>query len=287
MNLKVTFIFAVAIFLSASAQQKKGNNIMEKIISKDGTAISYTKSGTGPPLLLVHGTTANHNRWNTVLPYFEKQFTVYAMDRRGRGGSSDSPDYNFLKEAEDIAAVVDSIGKPVFVLGHSFGSVCCLEAALLTKNIKRLILYEPPMPIGLPFYPEEAPGKMQKLIDEGKPEEALEFFFKKIVGMPDKEFEMYSKLPVYKERIKLAYTIPREMIIDKYYTFDAKRFSNVNVPTLMLLGGDSPPVFKKSTQAVNSALPDSRVIEMPGQQHIAMDTNTELFVNEVMKFLLE
>jgi pimeloyl-ACP methyl ester carboxylesterase len=59
------------------------------------------------------------------------------MDRRGRGGSEDNADYDILREAEDVAGVVEEIfqqvGEPVLVLGHSYGAVCSLEAALLRQ----------------------------------------------------------------------------------------------------------------------------------------------------------
>lgn len=64
------------------------------------------------------------------------------MDRRGRGESGDGPAYSLDREAEDVAALVDSIGQPVNVLGHSYGALCAIKAALLTNNIRRLILYE-------------------------------------------------------------------------------------------------------------------------------------------------
>ncbi|MFO7525045.1 MAG: alpha/beta fold hydrolase, partial [Ignavibacteriaceae bacterium] len=92
---------------------------MEKVISNDGTEISYVKKGNGHALILVHGTTADHTRWLPIFPYFENHFTLYAMDRRGRGGSGDSPVYSIMKEAEDIAAVAESVEGPVFLLGHS------------------------------------------------------------------------------------------------------------------------------------------------------------------------
>jgi pimeloyl-ACP methyl ester carboxylesterase len=79
---------------------------MEQITSNDGAVIGFQRSGAGQPLLLVHGTTADHRRWSPISPHFEQHFTVYAMDRRGRGGSSDSPDYHIMREAEDVAAVV-------------------------------------------------------------------------------------------------------------------------------------------------------------------------------------
>ena len=58
--------------------------VQEKAISRDGTAIAYWRSGRGRPLVLVHGTTADHTRWQPVLELFEPDATVYAMDRRGR-----------------------------------------------------------------------------------------------------------------------------------------------------------------------------------------------------------
>jgi pimeloyl-ACP methyl ester carboxylesterase len=56
---------------------------------------------------------------------------------------------------------------------------------------------------------------------------------------------------------------------------------------LLLRGGDSPPLFRQAVEAVDAALPDSRVVILPGQQHVAMDTNPELFVREVLGFLVE
>lgn len=119
---------------------------METVRSKDGTAIAFQRSGAGSPLVLVHGAVSDHSRWMPILPPLEKQFTVYALDRRGRGGSGDTKLYAIEREFEDIAAVVDSIGGPVDLLAHSFGAFCALEAARLTSNIGRLILYEPPPP---------------------------------------------------------------------------------------------------------------------------------------------
>ena len=55
----------------------------------DGNPIAYQHSGNGPPLVLVHGTTADHTRWQLVLAALEQHFTVYAMDRRGPGESGD------------------------------------------------------------------------------------------------------------------------------------------------------------------------------------------------------
>lgn len=265
----------------------KDTTAMQKTISKDGTIISFQKSGSGPPILLVHGTTADHSRWDALLPRLQQHFTVFAMDRRGRGESGDAPDYSIMREAEDVAAVLEAIEQPVFLLGHSYGAVCALEASLLTDNISRLILYEPPIPTGLPMYPPGIPGKMQALIDRNQLESALELFMREVVRMPEKELEKYRQLPTWKVRIKLAPTIPRELVIDQMYRFVSSKFSQLSVPTLLLLGGDSPPLFQQATEAVKSALPDCKLVTLPGQQHIAMDTSPELFIREVLQFLVQ
>jgi pimeloyl-ACP methyl ester carboxylesterase len=258
---------------------------MVKITSKDGSRVAYSRSGAGPPLVLVHGTTADHSRWARVLPELETHYTVYAMDRRGRGGSGDAAEYAIEREFEDVAAVVEAVGQPVFLLGHSYGAICSLEASLLTDNVRRLIIYEPPIPIDGPIYPPGVPERIQALVDAGDPEAALEVFFREVVRMPDREFEAYRTLPAWKVRIALAPTIPRELTIERAYRFQPARFAQFSIPTLLLVGGDSPPIFRQITNVVSAALPTSRVAVMAGQQHIAMDTAPELFLKEVIGFL--
>jgi pimeloyl-ACP methyl ester carboxylesterase len=260
---------------------------MAQITSKDGTVIGTWQSGAGKPLLLVHGTTADHGRWSAILPQFEPNFSVYAMDRRGRGASSDSPNYDIMREAEDVAAVVEAIGEPVSVLAHSYGAVCSLEGSLLTDKIDRLVLYEPPIPTGLPAYPPGVPERIQALVDDGDLEAALELFFREIVRMPAEELAKYRQLPAWKTRIQLAPTIPRELAFDQTYKFDAEKFADLHTPTLLLLGEESPPLFQQAIASADAALPESRVVILPGQRHIAMDTAPELFVSEALNFLTE
>ena len=137
---------------------------LQKVLSKDGTSIAYWRSGKGSPLVLIHGTSADHTRWRTVTPALEERFTVYAVDRRGRGASGDSNRYAIEREFEDVASVVDSIDGPVNLLGHSYGALCSLEASLLTSKIRKLILYEPPIPVGMEIYPPAILNKLQALL---------------------------------------------------------------------------------------------------------------------------
>ena len=133
---------------------------METVTSRDGTPIAYERSDEGPPLILMHGMASTHLTWAFVLPELQEHFTVYAMDRRGRGesGVGGGTDYSMEREVEDVVAVIDSTDGPVDLLGHSYGAILALEVALRrTDRVRRLVLYEGriPLPEGAQRYPPE------------------------------------------------------------------------------------------------------------------------------------
>jgi pimeloyl-ACP methyl ester carboxylesterase len=84
-----------------------------------------------------------------------------------------------------------------------------------------------------------------------------------------------------------VHTIPREFQAVEAYRCEPERFKHLNVPTMMLLGGDSPSFAKENVEYWHKTLPNSRIVVLPGQQHIAMDTAPDLFVREVQGFLNE
>jgi pimeloyl-ACP methyl ester carboxylesterase len=253
------------------------------VVSRDETSIAVWRSGGGPPLVLIHGAAADHSRWAPVLPALEKDFTVLAIDRRGRGQSGDADLYALEREFEDVLAVVESAGEAVNVLGHSYGAMCAVEAALQTDRIAKLVLYEPPM--GFLASSPEVVDQLQALLEAGRRDELLAFFMREVAGLPADQVELLRSLPAWPARLDAAGTIPREERASRAYDFDPDRFRDLNVPTLFLQGGDSPDPFKAAGEALRATLPDCRVVVMPGQRHAAMDTGTDLFTAEVLSFL--
>ena len=232
-----------------------------KVVSEDGTPIAVWRSGEGAPLVLIHGAAADHNRWAPVLPALEERFAVFAVDRRGRGPSGDATDYALEREYEDVVAVVESAGAAVNVLGHSYGGICALEAALLTDGIGKLVLYEPPM-----GYLKSAPhvvDRLHKLLEEGRRDELLGYFMREVAGLPPDQVELLRSLPAWEARLDAADTIAREERASREYVFDAARFRDLDVPTLYLQGGDSSEPFRAAGEALRSAPPDIFVAVMP------------------------
>ena len=261
---------------------------MDKVISPDGTAIAYHRRGKGPPLVLVPGTgAANPVAWTRVIPTLEKQFCVYAMDRRGHGESSDLPAYALEKEFEDIAAILDSVEEPADVLGHSFGALCALEASLRTKNIRKLILYEPAISLtDMPIYSAGVIERLQALLDAGDHEAAVTIYYREVADLSREDIDRLKVSPAWPERVAAAHTLLREAQAEEAYTLDPQRFKSMQTPTLLLQGGDSPQFLKRATETIQRALPNSRIAIMPGQQHIAMYTAPGIFLQNVLAFLL-
>jgi pimeloyl-ACP methyl ester carboxylesterase len=110
---------------------------MQKVQSRNAT-ISYAQSGSGQPLVLVHGGWSDHaDIWRAVLPALEKRFTCMAIARRGRGESSKTSGHSIDDEADDVAAAIDAAGDDVFLLGHSYGARVAVAAAARSPRVAR------------------------------------------------------------------------------------------------------------------------------------------------------
>ena len=67
-----------------------------------GVAIAYERTGSGPPLVLVHGITESRRTWDPLIPSLAERFDVVAVDLRGHGESAKVPPFDVGTLAEDI-----------------------------------------------------------------------------------------------------------------------------------------------------------------------------------------
>jgi pimeloyl-ACP methyl ester carboxylesterase len=120
---------------------------MDKVTSRDGTAIAFDRYGAGPAIILVAGAfqhRAIDPKTTQLAKHLAGAFTVLHYDRRGRGDSGDTLPYAVEREVEDIAALIDEAGGSAHVFGMSSGAALGLEAAARTLAVTKLALYEPP-----------------------------------------------------------------------------------------------------------------------------------------------
>jgi pimeloyl-ACP methyl ester carboxylesterase len=259
--------------------------MMVTAVSSDGTKITSWRSGTGPALVLVHGTAIDHTQWDGVVPELAPYFSVYAMDRRGRAASGDGPAFAIEREVEDVVAVVHEIGNSVHIIGSSYGAICALEAARRTQRIASLVLYEPPLLGGMYELPPGFLDEVERLNAEGSREEAAVHVYQTMMRLSPEEIEQLRADPGWGNRVASVPAIPREVRAVQDYRFNWNAYRDMDRRTLLLDGELSPPPLRASTAAVNAILSHSRVVVLHGQGHGALRFAPKLVAAEVLAFL--
>lgn len=260
------------------------------VTSPDGTPIAVHRSGRGRPLVLVHGTTATAARWQAVLPLLETHVAPCAVDRRGRGASGDGTAYSLAREAVDVAAVVEAVvaddagADGTDVLGHSYGALVALEAALLTTRVRRLVLYEPVV-TGAASFPSRTEARFEELLAQGRREDVVVELLRNLAGVPEEHLALMRADPSWAERVAAAHTVVRETRAESDYACEPARFAALRTLTMLLDGTESPDMCRRSTALVAAAIPRATVRTLRGQGHVAMVSAPDLFVSEVLAFL--
>lgn len=264
------------------------STVTETVTSPDGTTIAVERSGSGPPVVFVHGAGADYTSWNLIRPLLEEQVTVYAVERRGRGKSGDTEPYAIEREFEDVTAVIESIDEPVSLVGSSYGGTCALEAARRVDELASLVLYEPAFPVeGYTLCPERFLDEYEALLEAGARERALERLYREVADLSSELIEALRSAPDWQARVAAAHTVLRELQAETQYEFDAGRFETVTVPTMLLTGSESRQYLKETTAVAADALPNSRIVTFEGQGHVAYATAPERFVDVLLPFVEE
>ncbi len=258
-------------------------------MSMDGTSIAWFREtppeGGRPvpsspgraPLILVHGTTADHTTFRVFGPRMATSRPVFSIDRRGRGGSGDTLPYEIEREFEDVAAVAEALdgagGRGVDVLGHSYGGRVAMGAGLLTRRIRRIVSYEGAVAPGVG---ERIPGmtdRLDALLAEDRRGELLETFLLDVVDMTPDEWEAFRTSPTFPLRVAAAHTVARELRAGSSAQTALERYAAVAQPVLQVLGSESPSFFREGADALARRLGHGRPVVIDGARHAAHHTH--------------
>jgi pimeloyl-ACP methyl ester carboxylesterase len=257
--------------------------VLRHVTSPDGVRIACEVSGDGPPVVLIHG--AGSARWSfdAVRPYLERSFTVVAIDRRGRGDSTDGESYSLEREFEDVAAVVRDLGRGTVLAGHSYGGLVATGAALLLEDLPRLVLYEPPM--GGVLAGSATIERWERLIAENDRDLLVREFLREIGGYDDEAIDELESSPVWEARKRVTPTLPRELRAELAHRLDA--LARITAPTLLLVGSERTEWAIRSTGAYEELLPSAARVVLEGHGHGANVSAPGLLAAELRRFLLD
>lgn len=263
---------------------------MNTVISKDGTKIAYEKQGNGPAVILIASAVADHRDASQLAEQLAAHFTVYNYDRRGRGQSSDVAPYAVQREVEDIEALIHTAGGNACLFGSSSGAVLALEAASsLGNQVTKLYLYEPPFIINdsRKPVPTDYVQHLNTLNEADRRSEAVEYFVSEALGIPAEYIGYMKADPSWQAMESMSHTLAYDGMImcdtQSGKPLPTDRWK-VNVPTLIMTGENSEPLFHDSAKALAELLPLVESRTLPGQDHSAVVMAPSIIAKTIIDF---
>ena len=218
----------------------------------------YTKTGSGPPLLLLHGNGEDGTYFVHQVEEFSRDFTVYAIDTRGHGQSPrGGAPFTISQFADDLLAFMDRQGLPrADILGFSDGGNIALIFALRHPDrVRRLILN------GANLDPKGVKPLVQLPI---------------VLGY---HFASLSKSPKAKARAELLGLMVNEPHIDP------ADLGKLSMPVLVI-AGTRDMIRENHTRLIANRIPNARLVLIPGDHFIA-NKAPAAFDRAVRQFLEE
>jgi pimeloyl-ACP methyl ester carboxylesterase len=249
--------------------------VTEKVESKDGTQIAYEKVGSGPPLVVVGGAFCDRRARAAGIPLarlLADSFTVYCVDRRGRGDSTDTSPYAVAREVEDVAALVGVTGEATFAYGYSSGAMLLIECALAGVPLQKLALYEPPLVLEphREAVPVDLGEQLVALTTAGKRSEAAELFLTRAIGMPAPYVQQMKAGPAWRSLEAISHTLSYDAAITRDPRSVLARAPGLTIPTLLLDGTKSQGWMRAAVAELAKALPHAQYRGLPEQTHDVM-----------------
>ena len=237
--------------------------------SADGTTLAFDVEGDGPPIVLVGGAFNTRPTTSPLAGALRDRFSTFNLDRRGRGGSGDTPPYAVEREIEDIAAVIGAAGGSAAVFGYSSGATLALHAAARCSAITKLVVYDAPFAVdeSHPRLPAGFADELERLVGAGRRGDAVELYQRVAVGIPEDVVVRMRQAPFRAGLEAIAHTLSYDARVVGDLTLPTDLFRAITAPTLVIDGEVSPPIMRTAAEALVRTLPDARRCTLAGEGH--------------------
>ncbi|MEU8995428.1 alpha/beta hydrolase [Streptomyces caniferus] len=253
--------------------------------SFDGTAISCRRMGSGPPVVMVHGSGGGLHSWQPVAERLADRFELWTPARRGYApsGPGRSPK-RFADEVGDVRTLIDRIGRPVHLVGMSYGATVALHATAAGLPVRSLVLWEPPLyAAGEELTPVLA--RFEELTAHGDRRQADRLLAEKVARVPAALLDLMDAGEPADDEPSDAPGWCRDLESMAADTVDVERWSAVTVPTLLMRGADTWQPMPETLERLATVLPHVTHVTFPGQMHFAPSVVPEAVAAEIARFL--
>ncbi|WP_299047420.1 alpha/beta hydrolase [uncultured Tateyamaria sp.] len=253
------------------------------LVSPAGVKIGYDIWGEGPPLVLIHGSFSDQiTNWRHVKPLLAPHVTGYAMSRRGRGLTDRTEGHKLPDEIADAVALIETIGKPVHLLGHSYGAAVALGAAAAVPDlVRKLVVYEAPWPH---IVDDETIDALAGLGASGDWQGFSMRFFSQVLSVPQAELDAAQHTEQWNQVLADAPASLGDLRALARHRFDPEDYRGLTMPVLLQTGSQSPPELYV-TGALASVLPSAIIGVLSGQAHEGMTTAPQQYADAVRNFV--
>jgi pimeloyl-ACP methyl ester carboxylesterase len=248
--------------------------------SADGTTIGYFRRGSGPSLVITHGSVSTCEQWIPATEHLAQAFTCFVFDRRGRGRSGDAAAYDLSTEVADIAAMMAVAGPGAHLLGHSYGALCTLAYAESHGLDGTLLLFEPPLAVDGPVAGAGL-ATYRKLVDAGDLDAAFEFALVNFVRVPAVAVPEIRATPIWAASVPLAPTWVRELEQIDALGADLGHYAAITAPTHVIAGTATTPFLYRSAHDLADVIPGAGITDLPGLDHFAHLVDPKGFADTV------
>lgn len=272
--------------------------VRPQTILANGVELTYVEQGAGDPVVFVHGSTGDFRGWLEHLALAADRYRAIAYSRRGHYPNAWPADYSACTpeaHAADLAALIAALGHgSVHLVGHSYGALVSLVVAVQRPDLVRtLVLGEPPLFPWLTATPAGEALRAAFLVDvwerarrtcqQGELEAGMRIFIDGVIG--EGAFDQ-CPAPIQAEMMDNA----AEMVIELetppetvFSTLSREDVRGVSMPTLLLSGELSPPLFRDVVDQLAAVMPRAEQRVIPGASHDLGDPAT--FTETALTFL--
>ncbi|MDQ1124497.1 alpha/beta fold hydrolase [Microbacterium trichothecenolyticum] len=254
--------------------------------------IAYDVAGTGPAVVLLHGTSASHAVWDPVVDVLRTSATAIALDQRGHGRSAKPPvGYAADDFAADVVHVLDDLSlERAVVVGHSLGARnAWVAAARYPDRIAAAVCVD--------YTPFVAPAVLNDLRDRvaaghrafADIDEVEEYLAARYVRLPPDAVARRARAGYRRDADgrwwPLADPSAMSHLIDGFGREWAEEFEAAAVPMVHVRGVDSRIVDHDAWDRARRLRPRDRWIVVDGADHYVPEECPDLVAAETLDLL--
>lgn len=262
----------------------------------DGVRIAYHRSGSGAPMLLVHGITTYSFIWHDLAPVLAKSYDVINVDLIGCGESAkpEGVDYSIAAQAAMLMKLMDKLDVGNFhLVTHDIG--CGIGQIMSVRNPGRIMSLVLMNPIGYDYWPVQPIITMRVPILRQIAMAAMDLGLLRAIiklGVYHKQRVTDDLMAQFWKPLRDRYGrdgfLRLAKSLDNMQLMEiAEALKSLPMPVLIIRGDADPFLGSVITERLAADIPGARLVRIPTAGHFLQIDEPELVARLVLDFCTE